>query len=265
MEKNEILEKLNKFNDPKFKFEEKEHKYTYGNDIEFISATTIAGFFKSPFDREGISKYVAERDGRKQEDILEEWDNKRIYSEELGTYIHEYIENYYNKIYQKLPTDLDLIDRINKFNKIHAEKLHKLEPIAFEKKVFDLEENISGTIDALFMYKGKAIIVDWKTNKEIKTDEDRNGRYRHLINENFKNVYENHLNIYSIQLSIYRRILEKAGIEVGACYIVYLPPKPLENGIIYKGKDFRDNLNKVFENKCSTDLKKEYEEYEKQI
>ena len=259
MNKEEIINKLNEFNTSKFKFEPIEHKYTYGDDIEFISVTTVTELFKQPFDREGVSKYVSERDGIEQEAVLEMWDAKNERSKVMGTYIHEYIENYYNGIYQPLPTDLEYIDRINKFNVIHSKKLHKLEPLMFEARIFDTEDLIAGTIDALFLYKGKIVIVDWKTNTKIATDEERRGRYNNLIHEKFRDVYQNEHNLYSIQLSIYRRILEKKGLEVSACYIVYLPPTEEGEGRIIKGKDYRDRLDVIFGDKTSFDLKNQME------
>ena len=84
-----------------------------------------------------------------------------IYANEIGTDTHQWVEDYFNQIWKPIPSNLDLIHRINKFNKVFAKYLHRLEPIKFEVRIFSKKWNIAGMIDALFIYKGKIYILDY--------------------------------------------------------------------------------------------------------
>jgi ATP-dependent exoDNAse (exonuclease V) beta subunit len=234
-----ILEKLNDFNDPEFKFNAKYHKYTYLGE-QFISVTTFIQKFHKPFETEFWSKKKAEEAGIPQEWILNEWKQKNDYANDIGTQTHNWIEDYFNEIWKPLPSNEDVIHRINKFNKVYAKKLHKLEPLKFEVRVFSKKWKIAGMIDSLFIYKGKIYILDWKTNKQFTDDNHEKGRYEKLL-EPFQDYWKNHLNEYSIQLSMYALILEEWGFEVGGVYLVHIGPGD-EEAELYKVVDMREKL-----------------------
>jgi hypothetical protein len=216
-----ILEKLKIFNDSNFLFEEKSHKYTYlGKD--FISVTTYIEKFHEPFNLQYHSLRIAQKRNIPQEWVLSEWQEINDYANYIGHETHLWIENYFSKIWQELPTNLDVIDRINKFNKIYATQLHKLVPIAFEVRIFSKKWKIAGMIDAIFLYRDKLFIVDYKTNKEFTTDE--NLKYPKRLRYPFNSYYETHLNKYSIQISLYSLILKEYGIDVAGGYLVYIGP-----------------------------------------
>jgi ATP-dependent exoDNAse (exonuclease V) beta subunit len=177
--------------------------------------------------------------------IKKEWKRLNDYANEIGTDTHNYIEFYYKKEFQEIPTNLDLLHRIIKFQKIHAKQLHKLEPLAFEVRVFSPKWKKAGMIDSLFLYNGKIFILDWKTNKEFRTDSHPKGTYHKLL-EPFDDFYENHLNEYSIQLSMYAAILEEWGFEIGGAYLVHIGPGD-EDAQMYKVVDMRDNIKKFFD------------------
>lgn len=230
------------FNKDTFIFDEDKHKYTL-DGAEFISVTTLINEFIKPFDEDYWSKIKAEERGITQKAILEEWHQKNVHSNVLGTSIHAWIENYFKQQWQPLPNDIEQIDRINKFNIIFSEKLYKMTPLLFETKVFSKKWKIAGTIDALFQYNDKLIIFDWKTNKDFITDSDRRGRFEKLLPP-FDSFYKNHLNEYSIQLSLYRMILEEYGFDVSCCYLCHIPPKNCGDANIYKTKDMREYISK---------------------
>lgn len=220
MTADEIRKKLECFDDPEFIFEPEEHKYTY-KGVPYTSATTFIGNFHKPFDQDYWSRKKASDRGVPQQVVLDEWQELNDRANFVGHSTHEWIENYFNKIYQPLPTDLDVIDRINKFNKVFPTHLHKLEPIVMEKRVFSKKYPIAGTIDALFLYKGKIVIVDYKTNKKFTTDEDK--CWNKLFYP-FQEYNENHLNEYSIQISLYAYILREWGFNVSGGYLLYIGP-----------------------------------------
>ena len=61
---------------------------------KFISVTTLLGKYKQPFDREGHSKRVADREGVSQELVLEMWEKEKVRACNRGTDIHKILEDY---------------------------------------------------------------------------------------------------------------------------------------------------------------------------
>lgn len=238
----EILQKLEVYSDSEFKFDPIKHKYHYQGQ-HFISVTQFISRFHKEFDTEYWSKKKAEDRGVDQTEVLNEWKKLNDRANEIGTATHNWIENYFNRIYQELPSDLDVIDRINKFNVAFAKHLHKLTPVKFEQRIFSKKWKIAGMIDALFLYNNSVIIVDYKTNKKFLTDESDRGRYEKLLYP-FQNYYKNHLNEYSIQVSLYKLILREIGIDVKSCYLLYLGPE--KEAQIYKTHDFSSILDNYF-------------------
>lgn len=239
-----ILEKLKEFNDPDFKFDPSIHKYTYHGDT-FQSVTQLVSQFHLPFELEAKSKKKSDETGLDQELVKAEWAENNRRANELGTFTHEWIEQYYKEIWQPLPTNFDMIHRINKFNNIYSKQLYKLEPLAFEVKVFSKKWKKAGTIDALFIKDGKIFIIDYKTNKKFTDDEHVDGKWQKLLWP-FDNFYNNHHNKYSIQLSMYACILEEWGYEIAGAYLVYIGPGDEEAKLI-KTKDMRNNIKQFLE------------------
>lgn len=233
-----IRKQLECFNEIEFKFDPKLHKYTYEGET-FISVTKYIEQFHKPFDENYWSKRKAEELGIEQQELILEWRRINNYANEIGSDIHNWIEMYYKKLWQEIPSNLDVIHRINKFNKIHASYLYKLEPLSFEVKVFSKKWKIAGMIDALFLYRGKIYILDWKSNKDYTTDD--NLSYKEKLLYPFDNYYNTHHNKYSIQLSLYSLILEEWGFNVGGAYIVHIGPGE-EDAKIYKSVDMRSEL-----------------------
>jgi len=232
-----VLSKLEEFNDPLFKFDPKWHKYTYdGKPLE--SVTKFIQRFHKEFDSDYWSKKKAEQAGVEQEEILAEWKKLNERANFIGHSTHEWIENYFNGVYQKLPNDLDVVDRINKFNTIFAKHLFKLEPIKFEQRVFSKEWGLAGTFDALFHHNDNLFILDWKSNKSFTTD----NTYGEKLLEPFEDLDKCHLNEYSLQVSLYKLILQKIGLDVKMCYLLHIGPD--SDAKIYKALDLSDKLEK---------------------
>ena len=155
---NELRKKFKCFEDPNFKFEPKWHKYTY-NGKQYTSVTKFISSFHKEFDQEYWSKRKSEELDIDQEVLLKQWKDKNDYANLVGHTTHDWIESYFNKSYKELPTNLDIIDRINKFNKIYASHLFKLEPVQFELRVFSKKYPIAGTIFFAFWNFIKAALV----------------------------------------------------------------------------------------------------------
>jgi len=183
----------------KLLFDEEEHKYTVG-DKELVSVTTYIKESFNPFEKELISKRVAKRDGKTQEEVLKEWEQTGL----DGTAVHEEVENYIKD------GTRPVIDKAL-YGMIHCQNecsfYDKLVP---EMRVYSEELGIAGTID-LVVYKPthpslkpRVILKDWKTNKKIYTQgfgKTGLGVCSHLVDCNY--------NHYALQLSLYAYILER--------------------------------------------------------
>jgi hypothetical protein len=235
------------FDDPNFKFNEKRHEYTYvdkkSNKIQtFKSVTGFIDQFKEPFDKEYWSAKKAAERGISQADILLEWKENGQKSANLGTEVHECIENFLktgNLKYDKDNEELFL--RIQNFKEIYDKRLYKLKPIFQEKRVFSRKWGLAGTLDGLFELNHIPRIGDWKSNKKFTTDDDFMGRFKKLLYP-FDDLYDNSLNNYSIQVSLYRLIIEEeTGIQLGNGFIGWISK---DNAKLYKVLDLRHRLLK---------------------
>lgn len=238
-----LRKQLECFDDINFEFDPKLHRYTYEGE-PFISVTRFIQQFHKPFEQDYWSKKKAEEAGVPQDWILTEWKKLNDYANEVGTDTHQWIEDYFNKIWKPLPLNPDVLHRINKFNHIYAKQLYKLEPLKFEVRVFSKKWKIAGMIDALFVYRGKIFIIDYKTNKEFTTD--KNLKYKELLLPPFQNYYKTHLNEYSIQISMYALILREWGFDVAGGYLIHIGPGD-EEAVMYKCVDFTDILKRYLD------------------
>jgi ATP-dependent exoDNAse (exonuclease V) beta subunit len=193
-----ILDKLKYYDDPDFKFDPIKHRYTYKGET-LISVTQFISRFHEKFDSDFWAKKKADERGVEPEVILKEWSELNERANFVGHSTHTWIENYFNRIYQELPNDVDIIDRINKFNKLYATDLHKMTPVCFEKRIFSPKWKIGGMIDALFLYGNSLYIMDYKTNKEFTT----NSKFGGKLLPPFQDYDKCHLSEYSIQQSLY--------------------------------------------------------------
>jgi ATP-dependent exoDNAse (exonuclease V) beta subunit len=235
-----IRKQLECFNEIEFKFDPKLHRYTYEGET-FISVTKYIEQFHKPFDENYWSKRKAEELGIEQQELILEWRRINNYANEIGTETHDWLECYFKRQWKPLPTNLDVIHRINKFNKVFATHLYKLEPLSFEVKVFSKKWKIAGMLDALFLYRGKIYILDWKTNKDFTTDETL--AYKEKLLHPFEDYYKTHLNEYSIQISMYALILKEWGFNVAGGYVVHMGPDDQE-AKVYRCVDFTSILEK---------------------
>jgi ATP-dependent exoDNAse (exonuclease V) beta subunit len=233
-----VVSKFKCFNDPNFKFDPKYHKYTY-NGKPYTSVTKFISNFHKPFEQDYWSQKKADKAGVPQDWILEDWKEKNDRANFVGHSTHAWIENYFKGLHQEIPSDLDIIDRINKFNVIFGKKIYKLTPITFELKIFSKIWPIAGTIDSIFMYNNKLFIVDWKTNSNFSHDEHPKGTYEKLLNP-FTELWKNHLNEYSIQVSLYSLILEEWGFDIRGAYLVHIGPD--SEAAMYKAVDLKEQL-----------------------
>lgn len=197
----------NKFND--IHFEPIPHRYTKAGR-EFTSVTTCLHEYTQEFDAERFSKKKAEEKGVPQSEILTLWDINREYACVLGTELHFYIETYL--LYgRKIETMTGIDERVLAFHEFWDKLSEKIEIIDCEILVYDEISGVAGTIDCLAKNKktGKYIIIDWKSNKEIKYD----NQWQNL-KKPFEHLEDCNFNHYSLQLSTYQEIITRAFPEM---------------------------------------------------
>ena len=151
------------------------------------------------------------------------WDNTKLYSKtaksqilkdskychtqkskeatDIGTFFHDFLEQYIKSRINKLPfhQPLDNISLSNAFIEFLAwEKKNKVEWIASELLVYNEELELAGRLDAIAYVNGVITIIDFKVANSISPN-------------------------YYLQCAGYQLCLEAMGIEVGERLIIRLP------------------------------------------
>lgn len=226
---------LQAFNDPGFNFKPDTHEYTYKGE-KYQSVTSYTKKFFEPFYSEEVAKKYGAKHGISPKIVQQEWKEKA----QLGTNVHELIELFLNHgIKNRQTASFEEMLRFARFYHIFEGRLKDLELCATELQVFSHEFKIAGTIDAVFKTKGQHVLVDWKTNKNFKTDNDF--CFGKKLYPPFQAHKDNELNKYSLQLSLYRLILEEHGFSTRWPVLVHISETEAR---IYQAKDFREELKK---------------------
>jgi hypothetical protein len=238
-----MIEKLEYFKDPNFKFDPAAHSYTYIDPLTqkpvqiFESVSGFIEQFKKPFDP-NTHKYVAKARGVDPDELLKEWKQAGDLGKNIGTIAHDWIENFYDDPNLPLPEDPEVVLRINQFKKIYDEKLYKFKSISRELRMFSRKWGIAGTLDNLLELGGKYYVGDYKTNKDFKDEDHPKGKRNRLLYP-FDNHWQNDITGYSLQLSTYRLMLEEVGFKTHGAFIISIGPNSAK---IYKALDFTDKL-----------------------
>lgn len=188
--------------DKNIELRQSDHIYIV-NGIALDSVTTFVNNAFPKFDAEYHAKRKAEQLRISIKEVLDMWEQKGKESRDLGTTMHNKIENYY------LGNDSSETDAYKLF-KTFANKI-ELKPYRTEWAVYDWEHKIAGTIDFVDYQNGEYIIYDWKRSDKIiengmpvkinKYGEKGNHPLEHLDNTPYYH--------YALQLSLYKYILEK--------------------------------------------------------
>jgi ATP-dependent exoDNAse (exonuclease V) beta subunit len=205
------------FDTPLFQFEPDAHLYTYNAQDCFTSATTVVQKWIPPFEEEYWAKKKAEENNVTPEDMIKEWNQKRDKAAALGTSVHRMIEEFLLGGEVRLSANLFAVQKYTQF--LHWWwKIHKhYEVIAVEWRMFDLDHGIAGTVDLLIRTKDGLVILDWKTNHDLKVE----GSYNNLLAP-FDDLPENDRTKYALQLSTYRMMAKLKGIDIKKAFLVHV-------------------------------------------
>lgn len=214
------------------------HKYVDDKGNTYTSVTTFIKKYKLEFDADTISRKEAVKrlgKGAALEDIVLEqykvllsWKIKGTLASERGTLIHELEEN-----------------RLKSSNFTFGSKVfpyseslivgHATPELIVHSNVFLL----AGMVDLILYDVDGLIIIDYKTNQEIKVS----NKWQSLLGE-FSDLDDCEYEIYSLQLSLYKLLLEREyRVPVKGMYLYHLNGSTVNS--IISVKDYSVRLGKV--------------------
>lgn len=245
---NEFLEKTRAYIQEKFSslvFIEKSHQYFIG-DKEFCPVSNVISKWFIPFETEMQAEKYAMKNGLKKEDVLRDWKYNNLLATTTGSLVHEFGESYGwlkaghpEKItapcrYQYSEETGWLIPTRPK--EIAAKKFldnilgDQVKFVGAEFKMHSsymtgISTNMAGTFDLLTYYdnpggKSGFILCDWKTNKSLISDYNR--EHRKMMLPPFSDMIDEPLSHYTLQFAAYQCMLESIGINIIGRVLIWL-------------------------------------------
>lgn len=237
-----MLEKMLRFTDAGLyeqdqyiDFEPEEHVYTYKGQTQLLPVSSLIAYFFEPFNAEAAAQRQWERYGVPVEESLTKWKRIGCMACEVGTFLHEQTEHYFQQgffdtDYTFRFQDKEELISIEKEKQhfLHFVKDYQIKPYRQEWPVYDLDLNIAGTIDMICKEAdGTFTIYDWKRSGKVvnyqgqPVTEGFNGKMSlngiHLPDTAFYH--------YCLQQNLYRYMLETHyGIRVRGMNLVVLCP-----------------------------------------
>lgn len=217
----EVKKELRKFD--RYTFYEEPHIYTYkeddGTETQVgISVTTLVSQYENPFNEDEVAERMSKIYGTDKQFFLDEWHYKRDFACCKGTHTHAYNEFLW-KGEELYSYDKDAViaefgedviapvwDRLKRIcQKFYDRFKDKLVPIGLEQIVGSRDYDIAGAIDFLAYSKklDAIIIIDYKTNNEIKTKSYQDKKMLAPLD----NIPDCNYYHYSLQLALYKCII----------------------------------------------------------
>ncbi|MCA9750386.1 MAG: PD-(D/E)XK nuclease family protein [Romboutsia sp.] len=191
------------------KFIEKDHSYISEDDITWTSVTSLISKFKQPFDADEVAIKSSKNKKSKwynmsPEDIKDVWKKEGKRATDLGTWYHNMREN-------DLLSCETIGDSIPVNKPIYEADGAKVAPnqklkdgIYPEHFVYLKSAGICGQADYVEVKDGQINILDYKSNKEIKTESYKNWEGLHkMMNPPLSHLQDCNLTHYTLQMSIY--------------------------------------------------------------
>lgn len=197
----------------KIDFYEDSHKYTSiidGKEVRYTSVSTLAGKYFPKFESEKVAGFTAKKEGVSIQEILNRW---KLAGEEAclyGTRVHQICEDTILGVsHRNTPSNEKEEIVFEKAKQIASKFKNELDILGVEKLVFNEKLKIAGTIDLFARSKkdGSYLIIDWKTNKTIDTENQygKKGLYPIECLDDTNYIH------YALQLSLYEYILKHTG------------------------------------------------------
>jgi ATP-dependent exoDNAse (exonuclease V) beta subunit len=201
-------------------------------DINWISVTSLVSSLKEPFDAKGIAAKITKSKRSKwygvpPEKILELWQAESDRAIALGTFYHNQRESDICSLssIEKEGVPIPVYTPIQENNVKTAPPQRLTDGIYPEHMVYLKSAGICGQSDLVEVVNGRVHIIDYKTNKEIKTEsfKDWEGISKKMLHP-VNNLDDCNFNHYSLQLSIYMYIILKHNpkLKPGDIYIHHI-------------------------------------------
>jgi ATP-dependent exoDNAse (exonuclease V) beta subunit len=212
-------------------FNASDHSYKSidADGIQWISVTSLVSNFKEPFDSKSVAQRVAKSKkskwfGISPEKIIELWDSESNRAITLGTFYHNQRESDICSLssIEKEGLPIPVYKPVEEGSVKKAPDQRLTDGIYPEHMVYLKSAGICGQSDLVEVYNSKVDIIDYKTNKEIKTEsfKDWEGISKKMLFP-VSHLDDCNFNHYSLQLSIYMYIILKHNpkLQAGDIYI----------------------------------------------
>jgi len=202
-------------------FNAEEHSYKSidtDENIKWISVTTLISKFKKPFDAVKVAKKVSKKKNSKwfgmtPAKIQEIWNNESLRAMSLGTFYHNQREADICSLSSMEREGFNIPVFVPQESKdgVKTAPHQKLDPGVYpEHMVYLKSAGICGQADLVEVLDGRVNIIDYKTNKEIKTESFRNWEGKsERLDTPLTHMDDCNFSHYSLQLSIYMYIIIK--------------------------------------------------------
>lgn len=224
--------------DERIQFSDSDHTYLIDKKNKAVSVTELIGRYFPKFDKEFWANKESIKTGKPKNEILKKWDELGKKARDLGTELHEQIENFYNSKEYIRSKELD---KFFKFHKNHIQDKYK--PHRTEWRIFDEDKNLAGTVDMVYEKEnGELFIFDWKRSKKIINSDgsiEKNNPFENGLN-GLSHLPSSDYVKYCLQQNIYKNILEsKYDKKVSSMNLLILHPH-IENYHIIQVESFKN-------------------------
>ena len=224
--------------DERIQFSDSDHTYLIDKKNKAVSVTELIGRYFPKFDKEFWANKESIKTGKPKNEILKKWDELGKKARDLGTELHEQIENFYNSKEYIRSKELD---KFFKFHKNHIQD--KYQPHRTEWRIFDEDKNLAGTVDMVYEKEnGELFIFDWKRSKKIINSDgsiEKNNPFENGLN-GLSHLPSSDYVKYCLQQNIYMNILEsKYDKKVSSMNLLILHPH-LDNYHIIQVESFKN-------------------------
>jgi ATP-dependent exoDNAse (exonuclease V) beta subunit len=212
-------------------FNASDHSYKSidADGIQWVSVTSLVSNFKEPFDSKAVAQRVTKSKkskwfGISPEKIIELWDSESNRAITLGTFYHNQRESDICSLssIEKEGLPIPVYKPVEEGSVKKAPDQRLTDGIYPEHMVYLKSAGICGQSDLVEVYNSKVDIIDYKTNKEIKTEsfKDWEGISKKMLFP-VSHLDDCNFNHYSLQLSIYMYIILKHNpkLQAGDIYI----------------------------------------------
>lgn len=216
--------------DNRLGFEPKEHIYVLDGVIRLKAVSDIIAHFFRPFNILEQSERYAYKYGMSQPEVIEMWDAKGVESRDVGTFLHEQIENYLKGEKVTLDYRFEYDGEIVNYKKtVSIEKEFDyfldfmrdsgVKPFRSEWRIFDEKNKIAGTIDMICRNGSQFDIYDWKRSTKASPSA---AVWQHGTN-GLEHIPDISFYKYALQQNLYKYILESNyGVKINKMHLVVL-------------------------------------------